>query len=105
MREAAGNRSVRKAYHAHLAPASQASTAAAVAPATWPVAGSAAAAVGGGGAGGGSSSAAALGVQFDGGGTGLLEGSTGHVVAPWDAVQFTDDQLREQLRRVIGNVF
>jgi hypothetical protein len=95
LREAAANKAVRKAYHAHLAP--------------WPRTHSDTAAA---------AAAAAVSIDVLPNGSGpppptaatAASGSTaaaqaGACLTPWDTAELTDDELRAQLRHVIGDVF
>jgi hypothetical protein len=107
LKEAASSRAARKAYHAHLAPwpRQEPSTTAAAAAAADAVAdGSALAAS----VSNGSVAHAAVGAGFSGGagrgGAGFSEVAVGQLM-PWDTAEFTDDEVREKLRQVIGDIF
>lgn len=100
LRMAASNKAARKAYHAHLNPWPR--------PADSP----SAAALAAGGSVHGSlangNGATADAVEAPAGPAVGNAGGTaagGCALTPWDAQEFTDEELREQLRHVIGDVF
>jgi hypothetical protein len=99
LREAASNKAARQAFHAHLAPwppsEPEAAAAAAVSALTaQPSAAAAAAAEAG----------FAVDVLSNGSMSAPAAVQGGDGLAPWDTVEFTDDELRAQLRHVIGGL-
>jgi hypothetical protein len=111
LRRASSNKGARKAYHAHLTPwprpSDNPSAAAAAALAATLTAAKTADSMANGSiaaeAAATGHAAGVVGSTAAGNAGGTAAG--GCALTPWDAQEFTDDELREQLRHVIGDVF